>query len=145
MRVGHLPVDDLGETHLCELHCPVKHVMHAPTVYSDADATVRDLLVVMAAEKVSSVVVQNADLVPAIVTEHDIVEALGHGKRPEDLWAGNVATTGLVNLRPDSTLADAARVMADHHIHHVPVEENGRIVGMVSAGDVILALTRFEA
>jgi len=48
-----------------------------------------------------------------------------------------IMTTPARTIGPDSTLEDAARLMARENLHHLPVVEGGRLAGMVSASDLI--------
>lgn len=52
----------------------------------------------------------------------------------------DVMSTRLHTLRPDATLGDAVGVMGKHRIRHVPVVEDGRVIGMISDRDVKMAL-----
>jgi CBS domain-containing protein len=45
-------------------------------------------------------------------------------------------TTDIVTTTPDTPVRDAARIMAQHWIRHMPVVENGELVGMISQRDI---------
>jgi CBS domain-containing protein len=76
----------------------------------------------------------------AIVTETDITDAVAAGRdvnevRLEELIGAEPMTTG-----PDIAVGDAARYMVEHGIQHLPVVENGRLVGIVDIVDACRAL-----
>ena len=51
-----------------------------------------------------------------------------------------VMTTDIYTLGPDHTLADARKLMAEHHIRHIPiVDDQGQLAGIVSQRDVLAA------
>jgi CBS domain-containing protein len=103
------------------------------------DTTVRDLLAVLAEHRIGAVVVsRDGAVVDGIASERDIVRALAeHG---EAALAGPVAaihTTDVYSLGTDARLDDVMRLMTDRRIRHLPVLREGRLVGIVSIGDVV--------
>jgi acetoin utilization protein AcuB len=87
-----------------------------------------------------------------IVTDRDLRHAVFHpavrdepGTAPEAVGTvpvSDVMTWGVVSVRPDTELRQAARVMAERRIGAVPVVEHGRVVGILTETDVIKAFAR---
>jgi CBS domain-containing protein len=51
---------------------------------------------------------------------------------------GNIMTTGAATVRPDASLAEAARIMVEHRISGLPVvDASGRLVGVITEGDFL--------
>ena len=46
-------------------------------------------------------------------------------------------TTTVLTVSPDQSIEDCMQLMADKHIHHLPVVENGKLIGMISIGDIV--------
>ena len=79
-------------------------------------------------------IVENGKTV-GIVTDRDIViRAVAEGG--SDRAVREIATTDLVFVRPDSSTRDAEKLMSERQIRRLPVVENGRLVGIVSLGDI---------
>ena len=79
-------------------------------------------------------IVENGQTV-GIVTDRDIViRAVAEGRG--DRAVREIATTDLVFVKPDSTTREAEKLMSDRQIRRLPVVENGRLVGIVSLGDI---------
>lgn len=102
------------------------------------DATVRELLALLAEHNVGALVV-SADQheVVGIVSERDVVRRL-HGDT--ELLAATVSSIMTQDVRtcsPDDQLDDLMSVMTDRRIRHVPVCDGDRLVGIVSIGDVV--------
>lgn len=135
-----LDLFDVGSDDL-DLLVRVRHVMSSPVVFADTEATLRALAATMGEENVGAVVLLGPDGPSMIVTERDVIEALADGADPDDTWAAEVATIDLVAADPEDALLDVARAMANHNIRHVPVRANGSVVGMVSARDVLRAVS----
>ena len=55
------------------------------------------------------------------------------------ITVAEIMTTELETLGPDDMLADARRLMTERHIHHVPIVDGERLVGLISHRDVLAA------
>jgi CBS domain-containing protein len=79
-------------------------------------------------------IVENGRTV-GIVTDRDIViRAVAEGG--SDRAVREIATTDLVFVKPDSSTREAEKLMSERQIRRLPVVENGRLVGIVSLGDI---------
>ena len=103
------------------------------------DRSVRELLGLLAEHGIGAVVVsEDGAGVAGIVSERDVVRRL-HLDGNEVL-AGPVAaimTTDVETCSPPDELEQLMAVMTEHRIRHLPVLEDGRLVGLVSIGDVV--------
>jgi CBS domain-containing protein len=120
---------------------PVRLVMHGDVVSVDQGTTLREVAELMAAEEVGSVVVVEEGQVIGIVSERDVVVALGEGVDPDVISAGNVMSAGPMGIDPDDTVRYAAERMLQAGVRHLPVLGTGNPLGMVSARDLFAALT----
>jgi CBS domain-containing protein len=76
-----------------------------------------------------------------IVTDRDlVVRVLADRTDPTAVTLGDVLTRSLVEVSPDTELAQANELMAEHRIRRLPVTKDGELVGILSLGDVALAL-----
>jgi CBS domain-containing protein len=100
---------------------------------------VTGLLAELAVHNIGAMVVVGADGVPVgIVSERDVVRWLHQQgadvlRRPVAEIMSDVAVT----CTPDDSVDDLAALMTDHRVRHVPVLDDGRLVGIVSIGDVV--------
>ncbi|MGY1732602.1 CBS domain-containing protein [Geodermatophilus sp. SYSU D01045] len=105
------------------------------------DQPVRAALALLAEHRIGALVVsRGGGAVDGIVSERDVVRAL-HASGPEVL-DGPVSALMTAEVRtcvPGASVHDLARTMTDHRIRHVPVVEDGRLLGIVSIGDVVKA------
>jgi CBS domain-containing protein len=124
-------------------------------------APFKTIVDVMCENRVSAVPVVdgNGELV-GIVTEDDLlarqagladgVHLLERHRRgrhaPEGLYADDLMTTPVVTVRPEATLAEAARRMHERHVKRLPVvDASGRLVGIVSRADLLRVVRRSDA
>jgi CBS domain-containing protein len=86
---------------------------------------------------IGDVVVLEDGQVRGILTDWDIVvRVLAEGRDPAGTTVGEICSRELTTLSPTNAIADAVAVMRDKAIRRLPVVEGGRLVGMVSLGDL---------
>ncbi len=117
----------------------VKEIMTTGVKTIRPEDTVKKLAEEMVKNKIGSlVVVSGSGGVVGIATERDIIEdVVLSGKNPEEMKVQDIMTKDLITVNPSNTLEEAADVMVNHHIKKLPVIEGGRLIGIVTATDLI--------
>ncbi len=106
-----------------------------PPVTIDSGATVRETAAKMVAQRVSSMLITDESGVCGIVTDRDIrarVVAEGHSG---ELPVTRIMSASPITLDGDAHAYEAALVMMQHHIHHLPITSDGELIGMVARSD----------
>jgi CBS domain-containing protein len=89
---------------------------------------------------IGGLVVTDGPAPVGIISERDILRLTAQGpERLADLRVGDVMTRDLVVAAPDHELRGAMAVMTERRIRHLPVVREGRLVGIVSIGDLVNA------
>lgn len=101
------------------------------------DATLLDVAMTLASADIGAVVVGTPVSATGVVSERDIVRAVADGKDLATTPAASVASDSLVWADVSSTVAHVAEQMMDKWVRHVLVEQGGRLVGIVSARDLL--------
>src|SRR5262249_7566933 len=84
------------------------------------------------------IVSRDGQSLDGIITERDIAYALPeHLDDLHDMRVSDLMTATVVTCSPKDSIADAARIMTTRRIRHIPVKEGGRLVGVISIGDVL--------
>jgi CBS domain-containing protein len=104
-------------------------------VTCEPDETVRAVAGRMRAEQVSSVVVTGEPL--GFLTDRDLRDRVVAPGIDLDTRVGAVMSTPLITAQADSTVAELLLMMVDRGIHHLPVTEAGRLVGIVTDTDLL--------
>jgi len=103
------------------------------------DTKVRGLLAVLAEHRIGAVVVSaDGTSVGGIASERDIVQALakrGAAVMSEPVTA--IYTAEVHTVTPQTPLEEVMRLMTEHRVRHAPVVVDGRLLGIVSIGDVV--------
>jgi signal-transduction protein with cAMP-binding, CBS, and nucleotidyltransferase domain len=103
----------------------------------DADATVLDAVQQMVAENVGSLLVTVEGEVTGIVTERDYLRRVTLEDRTEEAPVREIMSSPLVVATLETTIDECMALMTDRRIRHVPVVEEGKVVGLVSIGDLV--------
>ena len=103
--------------------------------------TVFSALETMAEHNIGAVLVLDGDELSGILTERDYarkvkLQALGSNDTP----VGQIMTTVVHTVIPSATVAECMQLMTDERVRHLPVVDDGRLVGIVSIGDVVKAM-----
>lgn len=105
------------------------------------ETTVSGLLATLAEHKIGAVVVTDASggLV-GIVSERDVARAgHAHGAGVMELPMSEIMTKVVVTCEPQTDTAELMQLMTDRRVRHIPIVDDGEMVGIVSIGDIVKA------
>jgi signal-transduction protein with cAMP-binding, CBS, and nucleotidyltransferase domain len=86
---------------------------------------------------VGSLLVTEEGEVTGIVTERDYLRRVTLEDRTHDAPVREIMSSPLIVVTPESTVDECMALMTDRRIRHVPVVEGGKVVGLVSIGDLV--------
>lgn len=115
----------------------VADVMTEASVSESSADSLRAAAEAMWRQQTGSLLVMADGQLQGIVTERDIMKAIARGWDPEQAAVSDVMTRDVITIAPDTTLHEAARVMAARWIRHLPVVRDGEVVGVVSQRDLV--------
>jgi CBS domain-containing protein len=125
----------------------VKHLLadKGSAVYAVApDAAVYEALQLMAEKNVGALAVIRGDALVGILSERDYArKVILKDRSSRDTPVADIMTSSVVTIAPDATVDECMRLCTDNRLRHLPVLDGGRVVGMVSIGDLVKA-TIFE-
>lgn len=103
------------------------------------DAKMGDAVRIMATEKIGTILlVDREDQLKGIFSERDLVRIIAtHGAEAREFPVGELATTSVITCTEDNTLEDVLTMMSNSSIRHLPVTRDQRLVGMISARDLM--------
>lgn len=105
------------------------------------DSTVYDALRLMAERDVGAVLVLEGANVAGILSERDYArQVVLKGKASKETPVREIMTTRVVYVRPDQKVDECMALMTGKRIRHLPVLDEGRLVGLLSIGDVVKAM-----
>jgi len=102
------------------------------------DAGVRELLAKMAEHNVGALIVSSdGETIAGIVSERDVVRHLHHDGTVVNNTVGAIMTGDVETCGRETTLDELMKTMTERRIRHVPVVAGGKLVGIVSIGDIV--------
>lgn len=112
-----------------------------------ADHSVGDAVAVLATRRVGAVPVMDGASVVGIFSERDVIHAIAeHGADAMARKVGDTMTAPAITVGPLEPVIGALSLMSRRRIRHLPVVEEGRLIGFVSIGDLVkYRIDRIEA
>jgi CBS domain-containing protein len=118
----------------------VVDAMAVRVVTAKPDETVHDAVRRMLDAQVGSVAVCDGSRLAGIFTERDVMRLAGESADFTRLRVGDVMTTKLFVVGPDDDVVSAARLMQEKKIRHLPVVQDGNLLGILGIREVLRTL-----
>lgn len=115
---------------------PISALVGDPVLRVAPDATLREIAQALTRDDVGILAVGD-DPITGVVSERDVIHAIATGCDLDQVRAADLAEVKLVWCDASAKVADVATEMLDHWIRHVLVESKGRLLGVVSARDLL--------
>lgn len=122
-------------------------LVEKPQVYAvSPEDSVLAALRLMANKNIGAVLVVTDDTLHGILSERDYArKVVLHGKSSTETAVRDVMTNEVITVDPNWSCAQCMALMTKKHIRHLPVLEDGRVVGVISIGDVVRAVVDEQA
>ncbi|WP_298283485.1 CBS domain-containing protein [Acidocella sp.] len=121
----------------------LSHILHgkpAGFIYVAPTTPIRDVVTVLAEKSIGAVLVLEGETLVGILSERDIVRRLGQeAGNTLDLTTAQLMTPNPITATPGTTVEQAMETMTNRHFRHLPIVDQGKLVGLVSIGDVVKA------
>ena len=112
----------------------------------EAGASVFDALQLMADNNVGALVVMDGDKLIGIFSERDYArKVILKNRFSRDTSVREIMTGNPILVTPESEIRECMRLMTDHQVRHLPVVDNGNLVGIISIGDVVKWIIEAQA
>jgi CBS domain-containing protein len=110
-------------------------------------ATVAEAVALLAERRIGAVPVLDGETVAGIFSERDVIHALAqHGTAALERTVGDVMTAPAITVTREEAALGALSLMTRRRIRHLPVVEAGRMIGLISIGDLVkYRIDRIEA
>jgi CBS domain-containing protein len=103
-----------------------------------SEASVFDMVAQMVEANVGSLLVTVGGRIEGIVTERDYLRRVTlEGRTDKETPVSEIMTSPLIVVTPETPVEECMAIMTDRRIRHVPVVDDGEVVGLVSIGDLV--------
>ena len=120
-----------------------KRIAEQPVVTIDIDASVFDAVKMMSQHQIGALIVTEGTdgAIAGIITERDYARKIVLMDRSsKSTRVGEIMTKQVLHVRMSDTTEACMALMTEHRMRHLPVIDDGRLVGMVSIGDLVKAI-----
>jgi len=110
------------------------------------DAPVLEAIRFMDEHNVGALLVMQGEQLAGIISERDYArKVILKGRSSSDTPVSQIMTTPVITVGRDATAQQCMQLMTDKRVRHMPVVENGRVVGMLSIGDLVRSVLAEQA
>ena len=111
-------------------------------IYSVASQlSVYDAIKVMGEKNIGALLVMEEDKLDGIISERDYArKVVLKGKVSRETTVKEIMTEQVITVTPDDTIEKCMELMSEKHFRHLPVVKEGKVLGMISIGDVVNAI-----
>ena len=107
----------------------------------EPQAPVLEAIRAMAAHHVGALLVMQGGSLSGIVSERDYArKVILMGRSSADTPVRDIMTATVITVQPETPVEKCMQIMTERRVRHLPVIEGGRVVGMVSIGDLVKAV-----
>lgn len=120
---------------------PISTLLHDKTaaLWSIApEATVFDAIKLMADKNIGSLLVMSGGKLLGVFTERDYTRKIAlQGKSSKETRVLEIISSQVVSVTPHHSVEDCMKLMTEKRVRHLPILEGGKVVGLVSIGDLV--------
>jgi len=120
---------------------PVSEILEhkgAMVLSVDINESVLDAISLMAEVNIGAVLIQNGDTIAGIFTERDYLQRVAlKSLSSKETRVGDVMTNPVISADPGDSIQQCMETMTTCHCRHLPVVEGGKLLGIVSIGDLV--------
>ena len=107
----------------------------------EPQAAVLDAIRLMAEHHVGALLVMRAAALEGIISERDYArKVILRGRSSADTPVRDIMSSPVITVSLETSVQQCMQLMTDRHVRHLPVVDGGRVVGMVSIGDLVKAV-----
>jgi CBS domain-containing protein len=107
----------------------------------EPDAPVLEAVRAMAAHQVGALLVMQGEALRGIVSERDYArKVILKGRSSADTPVRDIMTAEVLTVTPETSVQTCMQLMTDRRVRHLPVTDGGRVIGMISIGDLVKAV-----
>lgn len=122
---------------------PVESILRSKgreVVTTTADASVRSAADVMRGRGIASLIVTSGDDIVGVLSEREVTAGFSeHGEKLAAMTVGDIMRRDVYPVAPSDHMTRVMALMTTHRVRHLPVIEDGRLVGVISIGDAVKA------
>ena len=129
---------------MSQTNLPVSKFMMKNFKSISSTSSIKDAAKIFYEKNISSLMVLENNVFIGIITEKDLISSTLVFNHKVDTPVKKIMTESLVHVNSSVSIIDAANIMIEKQIHKLPVMENGKIVGLISATDLMILFSMIK-
>ncbi|MBU6286426.1 MAG: CBS domain-containing protein [Proteobacteria bacterium] len=114
-------------------------------IHTKPEVTVKEAMGLMIEKHIHCLVVYEADEMCGIISDRDYAHKIvAKGLDPEQVKVGDIMTRKVITIDRAATMTDCMKIMSEHRFRHLPVAQEGKVIGMISMTDVMRVMMAAE-
>ncbi|MEM7825459.1 MAG: CBS domain-containing protein [Candidatus Aenigmatarchaeota archaeon] len=117
----------------------IKEVMNRNVIAAKPETSVREAAKIMSKYHIGSLIILEEEKITGIVTEGDILrKVIVEGKDLDETKIKDIMTENVITITSDKTIDDAVKIMTEKKIKKLPVVDNDKLIGIITASDIMV-------
>ena len=116
----------------------VRDVMNKNVIVGKKELTIKEASEVMSKLRIGSLLITKDQKILGIITSTDILKSIANEKKPDITLAEEIMSKSVLTIDPEKTIEDAVELMLKNKIKKLPVVSEKKIIGMVTASDIVV-------
>lgn len=112
--------------------------MNRNVIATKPDTSIRKAAEIMSQRHIGSLIVLEDEKIAGIITNTNVLRAVAEKKDPDATAVADVMAKDVITIEPGKKIEDAVELMIKYKIKKLPVVENEKLVGVVTASDIIV-------
>ena len=128
--------DSDADVSLASMTIDISEILKKEPITLDLNSSIQEAAAVMSEHRVSSIMLTEDGKLAGIVTDRDLRTRCVAKAMDVSLPVSDIMSRGIVTMRSDDLVLHALMTMTKKHVNHIPVVDDGNIVGMLTASDL---------
>ena len=115
----------------------IKEIMTQSPIKTSVDSTVTDAAKIMDSKNIGCILIEENEKIIGIITERDILRKIvAKGVDPQSTSVRAIMTSPIITMEAENSIEEANALMTSKKIRRLPIDDDGKIIGMVTIRDI---------
>ena len=116
---------------------PVRDAMVTNVITLSSDKSIVNAAKLMQEKNIGGLVVVDNNKPLGMITERDLLSVISKDLQPNTVKVKDIMSSPIISISPDTSIIEAAKLMSENKIRKLPVKEEGKLIGIITAEDIV--------